>query len=227
MICHTRVCFDRGGLYVLVTGSMLTLAVALFFLFLSPGPGVLSLAGVGSAYGYRAGWAYGIGLFVGSNSVMIMAAAGLAAALVANAHFRIVFTVLSTTYLLFLAMKIALAGSKVSFVEATRAPGIMGGIGLQVINPKAYAVGVFVFSNFPIWPENLFVEICLKLLLLNAIWIPIHALWLAAGVTINRLELSQTLQRSINLAMAGAMLLVVGLALWSTLSGGDGVQLAG
>ena len=37
---------------------MLTFAAAVFFLIVTPGPGVLSTAGVGSGYGYRPGLEY-------------------------------------------------------------------------------------------------------------------------------------------------------------------------
>ena len=197
---------------------MASFAIAIFFLLITPGPGVLTLAGVGSAFGYRPGWAYGTGLFVGSNGVLIAAASGLAALFLADERIRLVFTILSTCYLIYMAAKIALAGSKVAFIEAKRAPGFWGGVALQIINPKAYVVGTFVFSNFPIWPQSLSVEIAIKLLILNTIWIPIHILWLSAGVTIHRLALPHRTQRIINVTMAAAMLLVVGFAMWSAFS---------
>ncbi|MEP0943422.1 MAG: LysE family transporter [Rhizobiaceae bacterium] len=197
-----------------------TFAVAIFFLLITPGPGVLSLAGVGSAYGYRQGWAYGTGLFFGSNLVLIAAATGLAALFLADQRIRLIFTVLSTAYLLYMAAKIAFAGSKIAFIQATRPPGLWGGIALQVINPKAYVVGTFVFSNFSIWPQSLTVEVLIKLVILNAIWIPIHILWMSAGVSLNRLALQQRTQRMINMGMAAAMLLVVGIAMWSTFYSG-------
>ena len=196
---------------------MLTFTIAIFFLLITPWPGVLSLAGVGSAYGYRAGWAYGTGLFFGSNGVMLAAATGLAALFLADERIRLIFIVLSTLYLIYVASKIALAGSKIAFIEATRPPVGVGGIALQMINPKAYVVGTFVFSNFPIWPQNLIFEIVIKFIILNAIWIPIHILWMAAGVTINRLALPHRTQRMINIVMAAAMLLVVGIAMVSAL----------
>ena len=196
---------------------MLTFTIAIFFLLISPGPGVLSLAGVGSAYGFKPGWFYGTGLFIGSNGVLLAAATGLAALFLADQRLRLIFTALSTAYLLYLAAKIAFAGSKIAFMESTKPPGFLGGIALQVINPKAYAVGAFVFSGFPVWPENLLVEVVLKFLILNAIWIPIHIVWLTAGVTVNRLALSMHVQRTINVVMAMAMLVVVGLAVWSTM----------
>ncbi|HEC70944.1 MAG TPA: LysE family translocator, partial [Roseobacter sp.] len=40
---------------------MLQFALAVFFLIVTPGPGVLSTAGVGAAFGFRAGLAYVVG----------------------------------------------------------------------------------------------------------------------------------------------------------------------
>jgi len=56
---------------------MLTFLAAVFFLLITPGPGVLTTAGVGSAYGFRPGLSYVIGLFIGSNLVMLGVATGL------------------------------------------------------------------------------------------------------------------------------------------------------
>jgi threonine/homoserine/homoserine lactone efflux protein len=193
---------------------MLSFATALLAILGSPGPGVLSLAGVGSAFGYRAAWAYGTGLFVGSNLVMLAAATGLAALLLARQDIRLIFMILSSGYLLYLASRVALAGSKIGFIEATHPPGFWGAIVLQVFNPKAYAVGVFTFSNYPFWPESLIVEIALKFVILNAIWIPIHIIWMWAGVSLGQLNLAPRIQRTINLVMAAALIAVVLVALF-------------
>ena len=52
----------------------------------------------------------------------------------------------------------------------------------------------------------------IKFAIMNAIWIPIHFLWLAAGVTLHRLDLPQRTQFIINILMALSMLAVVALA---------------
>ena len=44
---------------------MIAFVSAVFLLILTPGPGVLSLAGVGAAFGWRQGIKYLIGLFIG------------------------------------------------------------------------------------------------------------------------------------------------------------------
>jgi len=83
---------------------------------------------------------------------------------------------------------------------------------LQFVNPKAYAVNAFFLSNFPIMPEAPLTEIAIKFFIANLFWVPIHFLWLSLGVWLQSLELAPKWQRAINIAMALAMLLVVGLA---------------
>ncbi len=198
---------------------MLSFAAAVLLLIATPGPGVLSTAGVGAAYGFRFGLAYVAGLFVGTNLVAVAVISGLAAAVLASPVLRGVLTAASVAYLLFLAARIALAGSRIAFAEATGAPGLGAGIALQAINPKAYAVNAALFSGFPFHPGSLAAETALKLVVIGAIWIPIHLAWLQAGVALRRLSPSAAVQRRINLAMAAAMLGVVALAAWSAMRG--------
>ena len=196
---------------------MLTFAAAVFFLIITPGPCVLSAAGVGAAYGMRSGLRYVTGLFIGNNLVILAVVSGLAALVLANPVVRTVLFVLSTAYLLYLALRIALAGSKLAFVRADSEPGVLAGILLQPINPKAYAVNTALFSGFALMPDARVAEAIWKLLVVNAIWVPIHVIWVWFGVRLKALDLAPARQRRINYAMAASMLLVVGLAVWSEL----------
>jgi threonine/homoserine/homoserine lactone efflux protein len=191
---------------------MLTFAAAVFFLIITPGPGVLSTAGVGAAFGARAGTRYVAGLFIGTNLVCLAVVSGLTAVLFADPRLRTVLFVASICYLAYLALRIALAGSRIAFIERAQPPGVTGGILLQAINPKAYAVNTALFTGFGFLPDNYPLEIALKFLIANAIWIPIHFAWLWAGISLRRMNLPQRTQRAINIAMAASMLLVVALA---------------
>jgi len=102
-------------------------------LIITPGPGVLSLAGVGAAYGFRAGLRYFTGLFIGTNLVALAVVTGLAALILASTAIRTVLMIASTAYLLYLAYKIATAGSRIGFKAASRQPGIRDGVALQLI----------------------------------------------------------------------------------------------
>ena len=191
---------------------MFAFAAAVFFLIITPGPGVLSTAGVGSGFGFRSGARYVLGLFLGTNLVAIAVVSGLAALVLADPRIRTVLFVLSFGYLAYLAFRIAFAGTRIAFIERARPPGVMGGIFLQTVNPKAYAVNMAFFSGFGFLPESYALEIAAKFLIINAIWIPIHFLWLWAGVTLHRLDLSERAHSVINVGMAASMLAVVVLA---------------
>lgn len=194
---------------------MLTFALAVFLLIITPGPGVLTLAGVGSAFGYKPGFRYLLGLLIGQNMVALAVVSGLAAILLAAPIIRNILLVLSVSYLCFLAYKIAFSGARTAFAGAQKEPGVTGGIMLQAINPKAYVVNTSFFTGFAIWPDNFAAEITYKFIVLNVIWISIHILWLAVGVTINRLNLAPRTQFIINIGMALALLSVIFLALWT------------
>ena len=195
---------------------MLSFVLAVFLLLITPGPGVLSLAGVGAAYGYAHGFRYLVGLFIGTNLVCLGVITGLSAVMLAQPGLRTVLTLISVGYLLWLALRIAFAGTKLAFIERARPPGIRGGILLQAVNPKAYVVNTTLFSGFAFMATRPALEMGIKLVLLNAIWISIHVLWLWLGVSLRRMNLSARVQRGINIAMALAMLGVVALAALST-----------
>ena len=197
---------------------MLSFAAAVILLMITPGPGVLSLAGVGAAYGFRAGLRYLTGLFIGTNLVALAVVSGLAALVLASPIIRTVLFVASTAYLLYLAWKIASAGSNVGFTAAQREPGIRDGVALQAINPKAYVVNTTLFAGFVLFPQSYTLEVAAKFLIVNVIWLSIHFLWLWVGASIKAMNLKPETQRWINIGMALAMLGVVVLATVTSLT---------
>ena len=193
---------------------MLVFAAAVFLLIITPGPGVLSTAGVGAAFGWRHGLFYVGGLCVGTNMVGLAVISGLAAVILAEPVVRTVILFASSGYLGHLALRIALAGAKIAFIRP-KAPGFFTGLTLQFINPKAYAVNTALFSSFAFYPASFAVETALKLIIMNIVWLPVHLAWLYAGVKVNSLDLPPRIQRAINLGMAACLLAVVILSVWS------------
>jgi len=196
---------------------MIAFCLAVLLLLVTPGPGVLSTAGVGAAFGFNAGLRYVTGLCIGTNLVALIVVSGLAAIILATPWARNTLLVASACYLLYLAVRIAFAGKKIAFITADEKPGIRAGLLLQLINPKAYAVNMTWFTGFVLFPGSLITETLFKFLVINLIWIPIHLLWLAAGNAVNQLDLRPETHFLINCAMALAMVAVVGLAILSLL----------
>lgn len=194
---------------------MTAFAIAVFFLIITPGPGVLSTAGVGSAFGFRSGFRYVTGLWAGNNLVSFIVITGLATLLLASDLIRTILMFLSTAYLFYLATRIIFAGAEIGFMKASSKPGLLSGIFLQLVNPKAYAVNTALFTSFAFMPANISAEIIIKLVIFNAIWIPIHLLWLYMGVKIHELNLTAKQNHIINLIMGLSLTIVVILSLLS------------
>jgi len=194
---------------------MMIFLTAVFFLLITPGPGVLSTAGVGAAYGRAAGHRYVTGLLIGTNLVALAVVTGLAAVMLAQPVLRGLLLFASVAYLAWMAFRIAFAGSDIAFIRRDSAPGLFDGLALQAINPKAYVVNTTLFTGFAFEGMTLGVETLWKFVLINAVWIPIHLLWLSAGIALERLSLSPRRQRMVNIAMALSLLAVVALALFA------------
>ncbi|MAT88923.1 MAG: lysine transporter LysE [Aestuariivita sp.] len=188
---------------------MLTFTISVFLLVLTPGPAVLSLAGVGGAFGYRAGIRYLGGLVIGYHIVILAVVSGLASLILAAPWMRSLLLMASAGYLGFLAFHIAFAGSQIAFITPKTKPGLIAGVGLQLVNPKAYAVNTALISGFSFYNDKLVIEIVIKLLIMNAIWILLHLFWLFLGVRLNSLTLNRVTQRIINYSMASSLLIIL------------------
>jgi len=194
---------------------MTAFVLAAFFLVITPGPGVLSTAGVGAAFGFRAGLPYLSGIVLGSLLVMAAVVTGLAAFLFSYPPLRMILLAVSAAYLLYLAFRIATAGSGVAIAAAERPLRFVNGILLQIINPKAYAVMTALFTGFAFYPQNTVIESLVKAVVFTSISVPVHLLWLYLGATLKRLALGAGAARAVNIAMALAMVAVVALAVLS------------
>lgn len=194
---------------------MTAFIAAAFFLLITPGPGVLSVAGVGAAYGFRAGLPYLLGVVLGTLTVIAAVASGLAAFLLSYASLRIVLLGASAVYLLYLAYRIATSKTGIAIERAEKPLGFINGATLQVINPKAYAVMTTLFSGFPFYPDSTLIEVALKTAVFMSLSFPVHFIWLWLGATLKRLALSPQAARAVNIAMAVSMVAVVALALLS------------
>jgi len=190
-----------------------TFLLAVFFLLITPGPGVLSTAGVGASFGRDAAIRYVIGLFIGTNIVALAVVTGVAGLVFAYPLVKPVLLIASVMYLTYLALRVALAGSNIAFIERQSPPGIINGIALQAINPKAYVVNTTLFTGFPFALSSYGAEAGIKFLLINMIWIPIHLLWMVFGISVKQMNLPPRTQRAISIFMGMSLLIVVGLAI--------------
>ena len=124
---------------------MITYIIISFLMMVTPGPGVLSLAGVGAGFGWKVGMMYLIGLFFGTNGVALLVVLGFKQFLFEINGVEITFLLLSLSYLSFLSWRIATSDNKTGFKQSLKAPRLYEGIFLQFVNPKAYVVQGHLF----------------------------------------------------------------------------------
>ena len=180
-----------------------------FLMMVTPGPGVLSLAGVGAGFGWRVGIMYLIGLFLGTNGVALLVVLGFKQFLFEIDGVELTFLFLSLSYLSFLSWRIATSDNKTGFKETSKAPKLYEGIFLQFVNPKAYVVQGHLFVVLSLGMISYNTEILTKFLIVNSIWIPIHILWLWLGISLKKWSLASNKQVWVNRGMGLALFAVV------------------
>ena len=188
---------------------MVAYIIISFLMMVTPGPGVLSLAGVGAGFGWRVGIMYLIGLFFGTNGVALLVVLGFKQFLFEIDGVELTFLFLSLSYLSFLSWRIATSDNKTGFKETSKAPKLYEGIFLQFVNPKAYVVQGHLFVVLSLGMASYNLEILTKFLIVNSIWIPIHIFWLWLGISLKKWSLASKKQIWVNRGMGLALFAVV------------------
>ena len=188
---------------------MIAYIIISFLMMVTPGPGVLSLAGVGAGFGWRVGMMYLIGLFFGTNGVALLVVLGFKQFLFEIEGVELTFLFLSLSYLSFLSWRIATSDNKTGFKQSLKAPKLYEGIFLQFVNPKAYVVQGHLFVVLSLGISSYNAEIITKFIIVNSIWIPIHLLWLWLGISLKKWSLASKKQTLVNRAMGLTLFAVV------------------
>ena len=188
---------------------MIAYIIISFLMMVTPGPGVLSLAGVGAGFGWRVGMMYLIGLFFGTNGVALLVVLGFKQFLFEIEGVELTFLFLSLSYLSFLSWRIATSENKTGFKQSLKAPKLYEGIFLQFVNPKAYVVQGHLFVVLSLGMAQYNIEILTKFIIVNSIWIPIHLLWLWLGISLKKWSLASNKQVWVNRGMGISLFAVV------------------
>lgn len=186
--------------------ALLAFVVAGFVLAGSPGPNTLSLAAAGAAFGVRRSLAYMTGLAVGMLVVMIIVASGMVAVLLAVPGIAPVATLASVVYFVYLAWRIAMAPPLTDGAAERRAPTILGGLLLSLVNPKGYFAMLALFSGHALIRDRLFADAVLKIAVVMAIIVLVNVGWLFMGAGLARYFRHPKASRIINVAFAVLLL---------------------
>ena len=187
---------------------MLSYILAVIVLTAIPGPGLLTIFGIGAAFGYRAGINFTAGVYFGANITAIIVFCGFSSLLMEFPALRNTLFLMSVAYFTYFAARIGFAGSELGIISKSP-PKFSAGLFLMLVNPKAYITMSALYLGFPIFSFNPLNEAIIKIIIANIIWIPGHLLWLYFGVKVNHLNLSSRAKRGINIILAITILTIV------------------
>ena len=127
--------------------TLITLALFLFPLAYSPGPGNMFFAANGARFGFRSTLPASIGYHVATWIVTVIVGFGFAAAI---DQFQLIFFTLKvagSAYLFWIAWKLFMAGV-LKDDELARPATFFDGVILLILNPKAYLIISLMFTQF-------------------------------------------------------------------------------
>ncbi len=190
-----------------MTEALVSLLLATLMLMGSPGPATLALAATGASVGFRRGLPFFLGIMSGLAVVISGAALGLATLFENLPQLRLLVQSLGTVYICYLAYKIATAPLITDSVNNSQSsPGYMDGFILNLLNAKAYAVFLAVFSQFLLPAESVSLSFAATGLVCFAMGLTVNTSWLWFGSAISPLFRQQRPARILRTVFALLMI---------------------
>ena len=196
-----------------MANELILLWLAAFPLMGSPGPATMSLAGLGTAFGFRPSLGYLMGIIAGTMAVLIMIATGVTALVLAQPLLLTALTILAGVYILYLAWKIVTAPVGSCVVRPDQAPTFIPGFTLAIANPKAFAAIGAVYAGHTLVDDNLTVDAVYKLVALTLVIVVVNTAWLAFGAVFSRVLTNPVAGRAANVLFATLLVVSVVWAL--------------
>ena len=195
------------SLYDLNLQAATLFVVAAIALLGSPGPGIAALVVAGRSFGIVGGTRLFLGMQLGLALAAALCVGGLATLLLAVPAARLILTVASTAYLIWLAWQIASApvgdgaiGER-SGVQFT----VSGGFLLGFANPKAFLAFLSLFASFVVVENDPPADGVAKWVLCVVVMVVVDFAWLALGAGLGRIRLGAKGERAMNWGMGFAV----------------------
>lgn len=192
--------------------SFIVLITATTLLLGSPGPAPLALAATGATFGVKKGAPFLAGILFGLSVAIIGATAGLAALFSQFPSFRVICQFAGAAYILYIAYKIASAPVTAN-QESHIAPSFKDGFILNLLNPKAYAAFLAIFSQFLLPFSETHIGYIVTGITCLAVATVVDALWLMFGGLLRPIFSKPKQARVVRIIFAVLMVMAVIYAL--------------
>src|SRR5581483_10046560 len=129
------------------SGSLIGLILSSLAVMGSPGPSTMSVMALGAAFGLRRSVPYVSGIILGTVAVLLAASAGVVSMLLTFPGMAPALRAASAAYLIYLAVKIAMAPPPGQVRMEARSPSPAAGFLFAIANPKAYVAIAAVLAG--------------------------------------------------------------------------------
>lgn len=190
--------------------SLFSLIIATALLLGSPGPATLALAATGATFGIKTGSRFLAGILIGLCIVILGAGLGLSALFTAFPSVRLSMQVIGGLYILYIAYKIATAPLlNAHEARQNNAPTLLDGFILNLLNPKAYAAFLALFSQFQLPMENTALGFITTGAVCFLVATIVDCIWLALGSSLRPLFESPRSAKTLRMSFASIMVVAV------------------
>ncbi|MBE9398259.1 LysE family translocator [Pontibacterium sp. N1Y112] len=182
------------------------LSVALFATVTSgtPGPNNVMLTASGANFGYWRTLPHMVGIVIGILVMNVLVAAGLGVVFERYPAVQSTLKVAASSYLVYLAWKIATAEtSRVDGESDARPMSLMGGALFQFLNPKAWMMVITAIGSFTLAGDDYWMSVFWVAVIFMLMGFPCISLWAAFGTVVGRFLSSPAAMRWFNLIMGG------------------------
>jgi len=174
---------------------------------ITPGPNNLMILASGLNYGFKRSLPHMIGIGVGFMFMLLLVGLGLAELFERFPVLDIVLKVTATIYMLWLAWRIANAGSPKAAEAGARPMSFLEACAFQWVNPKAWAMALTAMTVYA--PEKTLLVIGIVTLILGFINIPCVSSWALLDQEMRRFLQRPKVLNAFNWTMA--LLLILSL----------------
>ena len=196
-----------------MTEAVISLIAATALLLGSPGPAPLALAASAAVFGFRGSLPFLTGILSGLAVAIVLGAAGMAAFFAAFPNTRLFVQILGGLYIGYVALKIASAPIlPPEETQSDSAPRFLDGFILNLLNPKAYAAFLAIFSQFLLPLSTNLQSTAVTALIAFAVAIVVDMAWLALGGLLRPVFETPRLARVTRVTLAILMMIAVVLA---------------
>jgi threonine/homoserine/homoserine lactone efflux protein len=192
-------------------GAIISLICVNILLLGSPGPAPLSLAATGATCGVKKGTPFLFGIVLGLAVAFVGTAVGLAALFAAYPKMRLTIQILGGLYIIYIAFKIAtapVAGQRKTAYSSS-IPRFYDGLILNLLNPKAYAVCLVIFSQFMLPFKEVLLGFIITGIICLLVATVVDFIWLGFGGVLRPIFEKPKPARIMHVTFAALMVLAV------------------